>query len=584
MKILGISLGHDSNFTLLQDGIVKEVFEAERYFRSKRYKLEALKKNEKKISGFQEVNNLDLIEILNYIKNNWGSQYNGIALQNQKRIEEELILKEILSSLDFSFDIFENFNHHLCHASSSYFTSPYQESLILSYDGQGNDGYTIFFKAKGNRIEYLKKYNLRMGGNYNNLGFMIGLKPDVSGSTAGKLMGLTSYGTHQKNWRKYIQKYIEKYKKISPYIPKNFINSYGKLHIINSIGINKIKELKNFKYKKSFLDFKKNIKGFVNYLFNSQIKIGSEKNTLSHNLAKTFQDLWSEKVIKLINSHKNESKCISVVGGCALNGITNYQLERSNLFEKVHYIPNPTDCGLSVGASYLMYYKLTNNKKKDFDYFSPYLGSKPFDIVKMEFFKKEYPNKIYEDESELKKIIAKLINQNFLLGVIRGNYELGPRALGNRSILCNPMNKNMREILNNKVKKREWYRPFAPVCTAEDAKKYFTNLNDIPYMSVICYTKEKYKNLLPSITHVDGSCRLQTINKYQNNFLWSLLKEFEKLSKFPILLNTSFNPGGEPILNYCEVGLQMLKDTDLDFVLIENTLFSKNKDKLKALD
>ena len=202
----------------------------------------------------------------------------------------------------------------------------------------------------------------------------------------------------------------------------------------------------------------------------------------------------------------------------------------------------------------------------------------------MEFFKKEYPNKIYEDESELKKIIAKLINQNFLLGVIRGNYELGPRALGNRSILCNPMNKNMREILNNKVKKREWYRPFAPVCTAEDAKKYFTNLNDIPYMSVICYTKEKYKNLLPSITHVDGSCRLQTINKYQNNFLWSLLKEFEKLSKFPILLNTSFNPGGEPILNYCEVGLQMLKDTDLDFVLIENTLFSKNKDKLKALD
>ena len=106
MKILGISLGHDSNFTLLQDGIVKEVFEAERYFRSKRYKLEALKKM-KKISGFQEVNNLDLIEILNYIKNNWGSQYNGIALQNQKRIEEELILKEILSSLEFSFDTFE---------------------------------------------------------------------------------------------------------------------------------------------------------------------------------------------------------------------------------------------------------------------------------------------------------------------------------------------------------------------------------------------------------------------------------------------------------------------------------------------
>ena len=238
MKILGISLGHDSNFTLLEDGIVKEVFEAERYFRSKRYKLEALDKNEKKISTFQKVNYLDLIEILNYIKNNWGTRYNAVALQNQKRIEEELILKEILNSLNFSFDTFENFNHHLCHASSSYFVSPYQESLILSYDGQGNDGYTIFFKAKGNKIEYLKKYSLRMGGNYNNLGFMIGLKPDVSGSTAGKLMGLTSYGMHQKNWKKYIQKYIEKYKKISPNIPSTFINNYGKIHIINSIGIN----------------------------------------------------------------------------------------------------------------------------------------------------------------------------------------------------------------------------------------------------------------------------------------------------------------------------------------------------------
>ena len=122
MKILGISLGHDSNFTLLEDGIVKEVFEAERYFRSKRYKLEALKKNEKKISTFQKVSYLDLIEILNYIKKNWGSQYNGIALQNQKRTGEELILKEILSSLDFllilsktSIIIYVMHLHHILH-------------------------------------------------------------------------------------------------------------------------------------------------------------------------------------------------------------------------------------------------------------------------------------------------------------------------------------------------------------------------------------------------------------------------------------------------------------------------------------
>ena len=163
------------------------------------------------------------------------------------------------------------------------------ESLILSYDGQGNDGYTIFFKARGNKIEYLKKYNLRMGGNYNNLGFMIGLKPDVSGSTAGKLMGLTSYGAHQKNWRKHVQKYIERYRKISPYIPKNFINNYGKIHIINSIGINKIKELENFKYKKSFLDFKKILKVLLIIYLIKKLKLVMKKVLYPITLPKHFK-------------------------------------------------------------------------------------------------------------------------------------------------------------------------------------------------------------------------------------------------------------------------------------------------------
>ena len=131
----------------------------------------------------------------------------------------------------------------------------------------------------------------------------------------------------------------------------------------------------------------------------------------------------------------------------------------------------------------------------------------------------------------------------------------------------------MRDILNEKVKHREWYRPFAPVCTAEDSKKYFTNDCDIPYMSVICYTRDEFKGLLPSITHVDGSCRLQTVTNDQHPFLYSTLREIEKINGHPIVLNTSFNPGGEPILNYYQVALEMLDTTGLDYVLIENTLF-----------
>jgi carbamoyltransferase len=133
----------------------------------------------------------------------------------------------------------------------------------------------------------------------------------------------------------------------------------------------------------------------------------------------------------------------------------------------------------------------------------------------------------------------------------------------------------MRELLNDKVKHREWYRPFAPVATAEDAARYFTNVDEIPYMSVICYTRDEWRDRLPAVTHVDGSTRLQTIRRDQNAFVHDALREFERLAGVPIMLNTSFNPGGEPILNFLHVGLQMLDETDLDLVLYEQTLFAR---------
>ena len=135
----------------------------------------------------------------------------------------------------------------------------------------------------------------------------------------------------------------------------------------------------------------------------------------------------------------------------------------------------------------------------------------------------------------------------------------------------------------NKVKKREWYRPFAPVSTLEDSKNFFTNNDQIPYMSVICEVRNEFKQKIPAVTHIDGSARLQTVTKSSNEFLWNTINEFKKLSDYPILLNTSFNPGGEPILNFCHVGLSMLDDTELDFVLIDNVIFCKkgNEEKIK---
>jgi carbamoyltransferase len=579
MKILGISLGHDTNFSLIQDGTVIEVCEVERFYRQKRYKLHAFEDKSEIISGFQIVKIEDLLETLLHIKNSWGGTYDFIAVQNQGRVKEFKVLKKLLNDLNFNFKLIENYAHHICHASSAYFTSPFRDSLILSFDGAGNDGQTLLFHAKGNKIRYKKNFQIKFGQSYNNLGYIVGLKPDIAGSTAGKLMGLTSYGDLREDWIKYAREYIINYKKIYPKIKLNKLNNYGQNHIINSKSLSKINELN-----KSFLkkDIISKILGKLN-IINNPIKLNGDKDKVAQDLAKTIQHAWSNEVIKIIKESSSISKNFCIVGGCALNGITNYKIEKQNIFNKIHYIPNPTDCGLSIGAGLLSYYKNSNLDFQGYKgYFSPYLGSYAFDIKNINEYKNNY-SFIEIDKKNLHTKIARAIQQDAIIGVIRGRYEIGPRALGNRSILCNPLNLKMRQILNEKVKKREWYRPFAPVSTVEEARTYFTNDNDIPYMSVICEVKSEFKRKIPAVTHIDGSARLQTVSESSNEFLWKTINEFKKFTGYPILLNTSFNPGGEPILNYCHVGLSMLDNTELDFVLIDNIIFSKKNydDKIK---
>ncbi|HMV29975.1 MAG TPA: carbamoyltransferase C-terminal domain-containing protein, partial [Anaerolineales bacterium] len=292
--------------------------------------------------------------------------------------------------------------------------------------------------------------------------------------------------------------------------------------------------------------------------------------------AATVQAAWTESVIDLLKPYFGKYENLCVVGGCALNGVTNYEIQQLGVFKATHFVPNPSDCGLSAGAALYVYWNSGGNGTFDGygEYFSPYLGSEVFDKNDLPALRTQYPN-LDLDSELVATILAKLVNLDYMVGVIRGRYEVGPRALGNRSILCNPLNKDMKDIVNKKVKHREWYRPFAPIAISERAADYFTNTSDIPYMSVICYTKPEYQEVLPSITHVDGSSRLQTVGQDAHPFMHRTLKEFEKLTGMPIMLNTSFNPGGEPILNYYAVGLEMLKSTELDFVLIENTLFCK---------
>lgn len=578
MKILGISLGHDSNFALVENGELKAMMEAERYFRQKRYKLSSEHLEAGKFpSTYQYTDIEDLKLFLREVKQAWGNKFDVIAVQNQGRMQDYENLLQILHQEDFIFSEAYNVNHHLSHAALSYFTSPFKDSLILSYDGIGNDGKTVFFQGRGNSLEYRANIPIAFGQSYNNVGYIIGIKPEIEGTTSGKLMGLTSYGKVRSEWLPYVREYIRHYEKL-PHLPIEGLNTYGKAAQINSRFLEDIPELKLYLVPKAHLptDWKSRIKLLLGLISQYELWLPGPKESISQDLAATVQEAWTSEVIELLKQHQGGNKNLCVVGGCALNGTTNYVIEKSGLFEKTHFIPNPSDCGLSGGAALYAHYVLGKHEfAGSSQYFSPYLGSLPYDLSKLAELKEKYPHKEIAPD-RMPEVVAKLISQNLILGYISGGYEIGPRALGHRSILCNPLNPNMRDILNDKVKHREWFRPFAPIVTEEDSQKYFTNTAPVPYMSVICDTRPEYRAKLPSITHVDGSARIQTVNPAQNPFIHATLKEFEKLSGMPIILNTSYNPAGEPILNFCEVGLKMLDDTDMDLVIIENTVFSNH--------
>lgn len=576
-SILGVSLGHDTSFAHIVNGKVVAVMEAERYFRQKRYKLHCLTMEPgKHISGYQYVSLDDIELFLGMVAKEWGTSFDALAVQNQGRVEEFKNFQQILGKLGFKFGSVHHVDHHLSHAALAFFSSPFKDALVLSYDGEGNDGQTIIFGAKGNKIEYLHNDPVRYGQSYNNMGYIVGIKPEVEGTTSGKVMGLTAYGEPVQDWLPYARDYIKKYVKATPRQIEG-LNNYGKAHRVNDIGVRDIPDLKKFLVPED--EKNTGLKAAVKKatgIKNTVLRLNGPEDKTAQNFAATVQAAWTESVIDLLKPYFGKYENLCVVGGCALNGVTNYEIQQLGVFKATHFVPNPSDCGLSAGAALYVYWNSGGNGTFDGygEYFSPYLGSEVFDKNDLPALRTQYPN-LDLDSELVATILAKLVHLDYMVGVIRGRYEVGPRALGNRSILCNPLNKDMKDIVNKKVKHREWYRPFAPIAISERAADYFTNTSDIPYMSVICYTKPEYQEVLPSITHVDGSSRLQTVGQDAHPFMHRTLKEFEKLTGMPIMLNTSFNPGGEPILNYYAVGLEMLKSTELDFVLIENTLFCK---------
>ncbi|MBZ0242393.1 MAG: hypothetical protein K8F24_04190, partial [Bacteroidales bacterium] len=347
------------------------------------------------INGYQYTDIEDLYFFIEKTASKWGKSFDALAVQNQGRLDEYKNLLQIFDKKGFSFGEKFNVNHHLSHAALAFYTSPFSNSLILSYDGTGNDGYTIFFDANSEKgISYLENLDFKFGQSYNNLGYIVGIKPEVCGTSSGKTMGLTAYGKVIENWLPYAAKYVKEYKK-NPLKSIEGLNNYGKGHRINSIGLDEIPDLQEFVSETEAIE-QTGIKNKLLSLLKDnsipkELRLNGLDTQVVQDLIKTVQSAWTSEVLSLIAKHKPNYENLCLVGGCALNGITNYSIQETNWFKGIHLVPNPSDCGLSVGAGLFVYYNLTKKKFEGYgQYFSPYLGEEIFDKEDLPKLKEEY--------------------------------------------------------------------------------------------------------------------------------------------------------------------------------------------------
>jgi len=443
--------------------------------------------------------------------------------------------------------------HHLSHAVHAFYTSPFEESAILTIDGVGEWSTTSYGYASNDSIKITNdiRWPHSLGFFYSAFTYFLGFKVNEG---EYKLMGLSSYGK---------PKYYD-------LILDNLID------VKNDGSIHLNMEYFAFTYDKVMTSKK------FSKLFGIPVKTRNEKTLQIHfDIGASAQKVLEDVILKMANHvyEKTKIKNLCIGGGVALNGVANYKILKEGPFDKIHVPPSPGDAGSAVGAAQYLYYVYHKNSKDisknntQLIQENVYVGPSYSDEEIKKFLdSKNISYESFDRESLLEKT-AQLIADGNIVGWYQGKMEWGPRALGNRSILADPRREDMKDILNRKIKHRESFRPFAPSILEEHASDYFDIDVPSPYMLMVVPVK-KPKDI-PAVTHVDGTGRLQTVSKESNPLYYDLINEFYKITGVPVIINTSMNVMGEPIVNTPEQAYQMIVKTDMDCIVISNNLMRK---------
>jgi len=579
MYVLGLScFYHDSSAALLKDGKIVAAAQEERFTRKKHdtsfpinaieYCLKSQKIDIDDIDyvGFYEKPLLKFERVLyQYLETFPWSYRNFLSLLPSWFNEKLRIMKSIRKKLKYKKDVLF-VEHHLAHAAGSFLVSPFEKAAILTVDGVGEWTTTAYGIGNKNNIELLKeiKFPSSLGLLYSTITAYLGFSVNNS---EYKVMGLSPYGNMNKKTNPY-------YKKLMETIDVKEDGSYRM-------------DMKYFIYHfKNRMTSKK-----LCTLLGGPIRKGESKITEKHkDIAAALQLITEEVMTKMLSNLYKKTKCRNVVlaGGVALNSVYNGKILKNTPFKNIWAQPDPGDGGTSIGVACYIYNSVLNNPR-NYQLKDASLGPE-FSVEEIREFLDT--NKIkyskFKNENELIEKTSKLILENKVIGWFQGRMEWGPRALGNRSILSNATNPKMQEILNLKVKHREKFRPFAPVVCEDDALKYFDCDKPIPrptdFMLMVYPVKKQWRKKIPSVTHVDGSGRLQSIRRNQNKRYYDLIKKFGKLSGVPILINTSFNIRGEPIVCTPHDAYKCMMGTEIDYLVMDNFLIKRGENSKDIWD
>ena len=487
-----------------------------------------------------------------------------LAFKSISNIKKKVSLKKLISQ---NFDSENSFkgkiryvDHHISHILSSSSYSGFEKSVNLSIDGFGDFASAAWGTSEQNKISIDNKvfFPHSMGIFYQSITQFLGFKKY---GDEYKVMGLSSYGnpTYQKQLSKLLYNTDEGYKLNLKY----FIHQDQNIFKNNKTG--------QIEYFDLYSQELKNLIG-------DERKFDDEINQRHMDIAKSAQVVYENTLFTLLTSlyQKYKIKNLTLSGGCAMNSVANGKILKKTPFEKVYISPNPGDAGGSIGSA--LFFLLEKGQKIENNINYAYLGSNYSDedieqVISQKDLKKNFFVKKYSDE-DLYNFISDQLCLSKIIGWFQGKMEWGARALGNRSILADARNPKIKDIINKKIKKRESFRPFAPAILEEFTSQWFEIDKDVPYMSEVYKILKNKVNDLPGITHVDGTGRLQTVTKSNNNKFYCLIKNFYNKTNIPIVLNTSFNEN-EPIVESPGQAIDCFLRTNMDILVLGSWVISR---------